>query len=121
MVEGVLAEGEAAIYLAQKLVERSRENLSGVRFAGGLVILGPAEDLPWVDGAIFLGRPSALKPVYLPTHREPQFPLEWMEGALRSQCPPPWVLLEDGRVVGLGKASAVEIELLDKFLADASA
>jgi hypothetical protein len=94
------------------------QELSGVHFPQGLILLGPAEQLPWCDGVIYLGRESRL---YLPTHLDPGVPESWLSQALRGQCPPPWALLPDGRVIGLAAASALAAASLERFCAQSSA
>lgn len=97
-VEGCLAEGAAGGVLRGKLRERS--GLRAVEIGDLVVALG--SEPPWVEGAVFLGREGNL---YLPTLWEPELPISWVEAGLKSLGEPPWVLLPDGRVIGLSEAT----------------
>ena len=57
---------------------------SGVCADGALVILGPSPDLPWFDGALYLGAQGAL---LLPTWAEPSVHPRLLEQALRHAMP----------------------------------
>ena len=96
-VEGCLAEGAAGQELRRKLLERS--GLRAVECDDLVVALGA--DAPWVDGAVFLGREGNL---YLPTLWEPELPLSWVIAGLHELGEAPWLLLPDGRVLGLSEA-----------------
>ena len=118
-IEGACAQGQAAGELAVRLLARpSCRELSGVQARDCLIILGPAEQLPWCEGVIYLGRASTLHPLYLPTHLAPTLPVAWLADALQERCPPPWALLPDNRAVGLGPASALDSEVLERFRHD---
>ncbi len=60
-----------------------RAALSGVAAPGTLVLLGEADALPWVDGAVWLGVDPAAPGLYLPTTRTPDVPLPLFDRALR--------------------------------------
>ena len=109
--------GSAAVKLARRLVERPLK-LTGVRCEGRLVLLG--EELPWVDGVVYLGREHPLDAVLLPTHLEPDWPVSWIAQALQRQSSPPWAVLPEV-IVGLSRASRIESAVLEDFLADAPA
>ena len=96
-VEGCLAEGAAGQELRRKLLERG--GLQAVGCDGIVVALG--EEPPWVDGAVFLGRKGNL---YLPTLWEPELPISWIVAGLTKLGEPPWLLLPDGRVLGMSEA-----------------
>lgn len=115
-VEGVTATGAAAAALARKLLKRDVSALSGVRWGDRLVLLGPADCLPWCDGALYLGR---LDQLYLPTLLQPSLPVSWLCAALRRHCPGPWALLPDNAGIGLSRASALAPQLLEDFLVHA--
>lgn len=79
------ARGEAARALARRLLVRDDEalaRLSGVAGPELLVVLGVAADLPWVDGAVYLGRDADAPALLLPTTREPSVPPVLAERAL---------------------------------------
>lgn len=109
---GCTAAGPVALLLARRLLQAPR-SLSGVRAGDRLVLLG--DDLPWVDGVLYLGRESPLDPVLLPTHLAPDWPASWIGEVLRRRSRAPWAVLPQG-VIGLSQASRVEPELLEEFL-----
>ncbi|HEX7181678.1 MAG TPA: hypothetical protein VF756_07535 [Thermoanaerobaculia bacterium] len=104
---GLAVRGEAARELARRLLARGDEalgRLQGVAAPGLLVVLGdPLEagaDLPWVDGAVYLGRDPGAPALLLPTAREPSAPLPLVERALviqarASGASPPFAVLLD--------------------------
>jgi len=82
---GMAVRGEAAGVLAKRLLDRDDEalaRLSGVAAPDLLVVLGEAGELPWVDGAVYLGRDAEAPALLLPTTREPSVPLPLVERAL---------------------------------------
>lgn len=97
---GVAARGEAARALARRLLARDDETLarmSGAAAPDVLVVLGPSADLPWADGAVYLGKDAAAPSLLLPTTREPSVPLPLVERALAraADAPPPFAVLLD--------------------------
>jgi hypothetical protein len=64
------------------------------------VVLGEPADLPWVDGAVYLGRDADAPALLLPTAREPSIPLPLVERALLARArtsgtSPPYAVLVD--------------------------
>lgn len=97
---GVAARGEAARSLARRLLARDDEalaRLNGVAARDLLVVLGDSADLPWVDGAVYLGREPGAPTLLLPTTREPSLPLPLVESAFAraADAPPPLAVLLD--------------------------
>ncbi|SRR6266545_55937 len=97
---GVAARGEAARFLARRLLAREDEALARMSGAAApelLVVLGESADLPWVDGAVYLGKDAAAPSLLLPTTREPAVPLPLLERAFvrAAQAPPPLAVLLD--------------------------
>lgn len=106
---GMAARGEAARALARRLLARSDEELARLTGVAGqdLVLVlgnpGNAADtalLPWVDGAVYLGRDPRAPSLLLPTNREPTVPLPLVERALvaragRFKAEPPLAVLLD--------------------------
>ena len=97
---GVAARGEAARALARRLLARDDEALARMEGAAApelLVILGASADLPWVDGAVYLGKDAAAPSLLLPTTREPSVPLPLVERAFAraAGAPPPLAILLD--------------------------
>lgn len=67
---GVAARGDAARVLARRLLQRDDKTLAkleGISAGEWLLFRGVAEDLPWADGAIYLGRDAAAPALLLPT------------------------------------------------------
>lgn len=97
---GVAARGEAARALARRLLAREDEILARMTGAAApdlLVVLGASADLPWVDGAVYLGKDAAAPSLLLPTTREPSVPLPLVERAFAraAGAPPPLAILLD--------------------------
>ena len=93
-IEACWAEGASLSRLRSKLSQRSE--LRQFPTVSGLVVVG--DDLPWVEGLVYLGCQQSL---YLPTRWQPNLPLEWLIARLREHSPAPWVLLPPGRAIGL--------------------
>src|SRR5690349_16891045 len=86
----VVAQGEADRRLAARLLSLNDEGLSrlqGVSGTGLLLILGAADELPWVDGAIYLGRDPAAPALLLPTNLEPNLPVSLLQRAFQMRDP----------------------------------
>jgi hypothetical protein len=109
---GVAARGEAARALIRRLLARTDEDLgrlSGVAGQEVILLLGAATDLPWVEGAAYLGRDPRAPSLLLPTNRHPGVPLALLERALlaragRQKAEPPLAVLLDPPLL----ASALE-------------
>src|SRR5579871_6188987 len=109
----VAARGEAAAALASRLARRDDAalgRLSGVSAPGLLLVIGAVEELPWVDGVVYLGRDPAAPSLLLPTALEPDVPAPLFERAVlaraRSAAPPIAVLVDPPALVGAGAARA---------------
>lgn len=116
---GMAARGEAARALVRRLLARSDQDLARLTGVAGqdlILLLGNAGDtalLPWVDGAIYLGRDPRAPSLLLPTNREPAVPLPLVERALvlragRLKVEPPLAVLLDPPLL----ASALEARAL---------
>jgi hypothetical protein len=121
---GVVAEGQAALGLARRLLaleDAALARLSGVAAPGLLAVAGAEEDLPWVDGVAYVGRDPAAPSLLLPTATEPAAPAALLERALLASAPgaplPLAVLDAPLRVVPLGAARPVERTRLAAWLA----
>jgi len=121
----VVGFGDAAKDLARKLlasVDSKWTSLKGVATPDGIVLLGEAECLPWVDGVSYLGADERAPHLLLPTNREPNVPTDLLELALieRSPFPPPLALLETrNAVVSLAQAREFSQDLLRSWLSTA--
>lgn len=114
---GMAVRGEAARVLARRLLARDDEalaRLSGVAAPELLVVLGEVDELPWVDGAVYLGRDAEAPSLLLPTTREPSVPIPLVERALlgRARSPgspgsiaPPYAVLIDPPLLASAQAA----------------
>jgi hypothetical protein len=127
---GLAVRGEAARTLARRLLARDDEalaRLAGVAAPGLLVVLGDAADLPWVDGAVYLGRDADAPSLLLPTAREPSAPLPLVERALLARArtagaaieasPPYAVLVDPPLLASTLAARPIERPVLEAWLA----
>ena len=84
-----VGEGEVAAVLARRLLlvpDDALGKLSGVAGRGLIVVLGPADELPWVDGVLYLGRPPDAPLLLLPTHQSPSVPAVVLQDALLARA-----------------------------------
>lgn len=96
---GLVARGAVAPVLRAWFLGREPQVMArytGVAWDGGLVVCGA--DLPWVEGARYVGAAPGTSALWLPTNRLPDVPLALLERALVARWPDasaPIVLLED--------------------------
>ena len=83
-----VGHGIAATRLLARLAalpEPRRAALAATGTADWLVVLGPTDDLPWVEGVRYAA-PSATSPaLWLPTHVEPEAPADLLWRALQAR------------------------------------
>ncbi len=110
-----VAEGAVALRLARALLARddaALARLSGVAAPGLLLVTGPEEALPWVDGVRYLGTDPEAPALLLPTALEPELPAALVERALLTAAAgaaTPLALLEGpARLVPVGQARPLE-------------
>lgn len=113
----VAARGESARALADRLLAADDERISRLEGVAGedlLVVLGPAGELPWVEGAVYLGRDPSASALLLPTTHEPSLPLPLVERALIARAqrvpgvvPPLAVLLHPPRLASTADARPI--------------
>ena len=122
----VVAFGDVAKDLARKLLasdDAKWPSLKGVATSDGIVLLGEAVSLPWVDGVSYLGSDERAPHLLLPTNREPNLPLDLLQQALieRSPFPPPLALIETkNTVVSLAQARGLSRDLLRSWLSSST-
>lgn len=129
--EAVLAVGPAAIRLGRRLLRLDAERLMSLRVAASptsgtgnrtklIAVLGPAETLPWVNGAIYFGRVPDAPALYLPTTQGSRLPASLLDEAVQrraSACPPPVAVLPDGpRLISLAAARPLAPDRLHAWL-----
>jgi hypothetical protein len=91
----VVATGPAARRLATATLDGLRLGrlLRAVFSTDAFLVLGDAEQLPWADGAAYLGREDGL---LLPTTEAPSVPADLLRCALTSTVPgPEYAVLPD--------------------------
>lgn len=128
--EAVAACAAVARELAKRALLRPEEALSSLRAvvsqeAAGtdnnqwLVLIGPAELLPWADGAVYLAQEPGT-PLYLPTLYAPSVPVQLLDRAFRKRYPhigaPYAILPETKSVISLVRSSKLEAEALRNWL-----
>ncbi|MBW3637776.1 MAG: hypothetical protein KY445_15125, partial [Armatimonadetes bacterium] len=120
-----IARGAAARDLAQRLLDRSDEQLVALRGAisasDSIVgVCGAFDDLPWATEALYLGRDGAPSLLW-PVHLAPPWAPDLMERALRRRFPalaapltvvPAWKI-----VLPLGEALPLRRDRIEQFLA----
>lgn len=82
----VVARDAVAVRLLarlSRLPSAQREQLQLVAVPGWLVVLGMADDLPWVDGVRYAAPSPQAPALWLPTHAEPDIAHDLVDRALR--------------------------------------
>jgi hypothetical protein len=97
------------------------ERLQGLGARSSLLIFGEAEALPWVDGAVYLGRHPEAPRLLVPTALVPDVPYRLLERALFARRPdagePSAVLLDPLRLVDAASPGAFDVASLERWLA----
>ncbi|NMO20980.1 hypothetical protein HPC49_35830 [Pyxidicoccus fallax] len=124
----VAGEGPVAFALARRLLTEDDARLatwSGVAGPGVLILLGPAGSLPWVDGAVYLGRDSTAPSLLLPCALAPDVAASMLERALLAHAgrmgTPVAVLPASGHLVSVNAARPVARATLTAWLEPAPA
>jgi len=118
----VAARGDASHAMARRLLARSDADLAALRGVTGeetLLVLGPEDKLPWVDGALYLGRDPQAPSLLLPTYLEPSLSAALLERALLAAFPahPPLALLpSEGTLLSANAARPILRSLLLAWL-----
>lgn len=100
--EAVVALGDAARALAQRLLELDDAQLSRLTCGGGeglLIVRGATRDLPWIDGARYLAALPGVPELLVPAQRAPNVPPQLLARALErvSRGPAAWLRDDEGR------------------------
>ena len=126
----VLARGEVAQRLARRLLALPQDRCSRLRGVAGedvLLVLGAAEDLPWVDGVGYLGVDPAAPALLLPTTEVPELhPLLLQRALLRPGASDParrapLAVLPTGLLVSADLAEALSTIRIASWLEEAAA
>ena len=121
---GVAAVGDRARALARRLLRGDdAAPIEGLRAAGtddALVLLGEGSLLPWVNGAIYLGKDPKARSLLIPTNMIPSVPIDAVERALSGRFadvqPPIVVLPAHGRVFSAATALPLDMAHLMRWL-----
>jgi hypothetical protein len=113
--------------LVRPLAERAGRDpaeFSSLRALGSpscLLLFGEAEALPWVDGAVFLGRDEAAPRLLVPTAVAPDLPYDLLERALFAAAPsahaPCALLLDPLRLVDAAYPAPFDAPSLARWVA----
>jgi hypothetical protein len=124
----VAGEGPVALALARRVLSEDDARLaswSGVAGPGVLVLLGPADSLPWVDGAVYLGRDASAPSLLMPCALAPDVASAMLERALLARVgrggTPVAVLPASGHLVSVCAARPVDRAALTAWLPPAPA
>jgi hypothetical protein len=123
----VAGVGPVALALARRALTSEDKQLgawSGVAGAGVLVLLGETDSLPWVDGAVYLGKDPAAPSLLLPCALAPEVAPALLERALVAHASggtPLAVLPRSSHLVPVGAARPVARATLMAWLKDAEA
>lgn len=117
----LIAFDKAATALAEKLLTFDDERLQKFQAVGGertILLVGTSENLPWTDGAIYLGRDAEMPAALLPTTVEPNISLELFDRALKAKFEPlaPFAVLP-GKIVSFRAAKTLSRAALEIWLA----
>lgn len=122
----VAGTGAPALDLATGLLRRTDDGLTPLRAvvasnADGtpeaLVVLGPPEQLPWCDGATYLGRSPQAPGLLLPTVKAPTVPPGLLVAALQIQRLTALLPVQERvLVIAVDQALALDRAALQRFV-----
>ena len=122
LFRSVAATGAHARALGLALLRRDDEalaRLSGVAGRGVLLVTGASDELPWCDGAVYLGRDPDAPGLLLSTTSRPSVHAGLLERALLAKARPPLAVLHgSGVLVSLEAARPLVRRLLDDWMED---
>ncbi len=122
----VAARGENALRLANRVLDSHDEQLGRWRGVVGenlLILLGERDELPWTDGAFYLGRDERAPALLLPTTQSVSVALDLFGRALKlqfAQAAPPFAVFADGTTVSLANARPISRAVLQIWLTESS-
>lgn len=118
----VVAFDEAAISLAEKLLSLEDEKLRSLQGISGrqmILITGESENLPWTNGAIYLGRDAQMPSILLPTTLKPNCPLDLFERAVNEKFRrfTPFAVIPE-KIIPFGAAKPLSRPVLENWLSE---
>lgn len=113
-----MGHGIAAARLLARLAGLPAERRASLAATGTrdwVIVLGPADDLPWVDGVRYAAPCAACPGLWLPTHRLPTVPPDLLWNALdaRHRRAPLLLWPEPAAVLPLDRQLPVDDALID--------
>jgi hypothetical protein len=116
-----IAFEDAAISLAEKLLTLDDENLRGLQAVGAkkmILLVGDKDNLPWANGAVYLGRDSQIPACLLPTTIEPKLPPDLFGRIIETSFKrfAPFAVLP-GKIIPFGRAKNLSRAVLEMWLA----
>ena len=115
---GLVAVDAAARAVVRALAQRDAAQLAGlsaVNVGGVLVVLGPADRLPWAEGVRYCAPAADTPGLWLPTRTMPTLPADLVHAALRRRAGGTLLLLwtEPDFVLALDDAVPIDSTVLD--------
>jgi hypothetical protein len=124
----VAGVGAARLALLHRLVALGDQRRGQLRVAAGadvVIVLGPTDALPWVDGAQWLGADDDAPSLLLPTALDPSWPLDLLQARVLSarggRTGAVAVLAASKRLIATGPASGIDVEVVREVIAAAEA
>ncbi len=116
----VVAEGDAALRLAERLLRLDADAFDALRAAvseGMLVVRAPEGAAPWVDGASFFAACTSAPELYFETHRAPRFAAPLLVASLRERFGDvfPAALDLNGRLISLRGLERIDRDHLARW------
>lgn len=120
--QGVVGTGPVARRLLETAAEHGpaeRARLSAMAHDGLLVLVGPAEQLPWVDGVQFVAPRAEAATLWLPTTSRPTVPLDLLAEAIARlhRASPLLMLPEPAQLVSLARLLPADDFLISQIRA----
>lgn len=116
----LIAFDESVIHLKEKLLTFDDERLSALQgvFAENLLfIAGASENLPWINGGIYLGKDEIAPSIYLPTNLRPTMPIDLFEKSLLHKFSEqrPFAVVKN-QIIPVGKMRPISKNILSQIL-----
>ena len=110
---GLIAAGPCAHGLVRALARRDAAALAGLSIVPVrdlLVLLGPADRLPWIDGIRYCAQAADAPGLWLPTTTAPDLPADLVHAALQRQTGRSTLLLWTGPDLAVPLDDAVPLD-----------
>jgi hypothetical protein len=112
--------GVSMIRLKDRLLlldDEKLSNLQGVFAENLLFITGETDNLPWIDGGIYLGKDQNAPAIFLPTNLRPNMPIDLFEKMLLRKFAgqKPFAVIEN-QIIPVGKMRPISQRILSEIL-----